>query len=149
MADESYKVVQSPTIPDAELPLPVHFNGIDQPELTNYVQTSALPTASLAPIVTLSGTTPTINCQNSRIFEITLTGNTTFSVINAVSAKVFIVRVKQGSGTSYTATWFGTLSWIVSGSTAPVQTTVSNGVTTYGFICRVPGTYDGFLLGSN
>src|SRR6266576_4902248 len=104
MADESYKVVQSPIIPDAKLPLPVHFNGIDQPELTNYVQTSQLPIATLAPIITLTGTTPTINAQNSRIFEITLSGNTTYSVINAVSAKIFIVRVKQGSGTSYVNT---------------------------------------------
>lgn len=147
MADE-YKVVQSPIIPDASLPLPVHFNGIDQPTLDNYVQVSQLPTASLAPIITLTGTTPTINAQNSRIFEIVLTGNTTYSVINAVSAKIFIVRVKQGSGTSYTNTWFSTVTWVTSGATAPVQTTVSNGITTYGFICRVPGTFDGYLLGS-
>ena len=145
------KIVQSPTIEDANLPLPIHFNGLDQPILDNYVQ--AAPgggtTTVISPIVTLTGTTPNINCSgNTRIFEIVLTGNTTYTVSNVSTGQVFIVRVKQGTGTTYTNTWFTTLIWITTGSIAPVQTTTSNGITEYGFLCRGTATYDGFLLGS-
>lgn len=151
MADTVLPIVQSPEITDVTLSVPLHYNGIDQPILTNYVQSSS-PTGSdtvISPIVTLSGTTPVINCTgNTRIFEIALIGNTTYSVINVQTGQVFIVRVQQGSGTAYTNSWFSTVTWITTGSTAPVQTTTSNGVTTYGFICRGLATFDGYLLGS-
>ncbi len=151
MADAQLKIVQSPTIQDVELQVPLHYNGLDQPILTNYVQSTSPATQQgiISPIVTLSGTTPTINCTgNTRIFEIVLTGNTTYSVINVATGQVFIVRVKQGTGTAYVNTWFATMTWITTSSAAPVQTATSNGITEYGFICRGAATFDGFLLGS-
>ncbi len=36
MADQTLKIVQSPVITDAQLPLPVHYNGLDQPILNDY-----------------------------------------------------------------------------------------------------------------
>lgn len=101
------------------------------------------------PVVTLSGTTPTIDCNSGDNFEITLSGNTTFSVANASERQFFIVKVKQGSGTSYTCTWFSGITWITSGGSAPQQTTVSNGITVYGFECTGTNTYNGYLVGTN
>ena len=163
MADEVLKIVESPFIADVTLPLPVQFNGLDQPVLPNYVQNNALPGGltdilqqqgylpAVSPITALSGTTPTINLNSgaNRIFEITLSGNTTYSISNDVAGAVFIVRVKQGSGTTYTNTWFSTVTWITFGATAPVQTTTTNGITTYGFVVRTAGSvYDGYRLGT-
>lgn len=36
MADQTLKIVQSPVVTDVQLPLPVHFNGLDQPILDGY-----------------------------------------------------------------------------------------------------------------
>lgn len=151
MATDSLQIVRSPFITDIALPLPVHFNGLDQPVLDNYVQTSGgIASSVLSPIVTLTGTTPTINgIANTRLFEIVMTGNTTYSIINVQKGQVILVRVKQGSGTTYVNTWFSTVTWVTTGGTAPVQTTTSNGITEYGFICRGLAIYDGFLLGSS
>ncbi len=163
MSDQTIKIVQSPVVTDVPLPLPVHFNGLDQPVLDSYVQTQQLtqqltnyvPIAnqglSLSPIITLSGTTPTINCNSgiNRIFEITMSGNTTYTVSNDATGQIFIIRVKQGSGTTYTNTWFSGVTWITIGGTAPVETTTTNGVTTYGFVVRTAGSvYDGYRLGT-
>lgn len=100
-------------------------------------------------VVSLSGTTPTVNLNNGNVFTLTMTGNTTWSASNAVAGQFFIVEVTQGSGTTYTNTWFNTVTWVTSGGTAPVQTTTSNGVTTYGFRCTGVGTYLGYLVGTN
>lgn len=100
-------------------------------------------------VTTLTGTTPAIDCSLGNVFRITLSGNTTFSVSNASTGQYFIVEVKQGSGTSYTCTWFSGITWITSGGTAPTQTTVSNGITTYGFRCTGTNTYEGYLVGTN
>lgn len=155
------KVVRTPTIQDARIDERVHETSTFLPNLeTNIIgggsgsssgSSSGGSSPYISPIITLSGTTPTINCANgrNRIFEITLTGNTTYSIINATVGQIFIVRVKQGSGTTYTNTWFSTVTWVATGGTAPVQTTTSNGITTYGFVCRAANTYDGYLLGSS
>lgn len=60
-----------------------------------------------------------------------------------------MVIVKQGSGTTYVNTWFSGVTWVTAGATAPTQTTVTNGYTTYGFICTGASAYLGFLVGSN
>jgi hypothetical protein len=76
------------------------------------------------------------------IFNRTLGASETFTQSGFATGQCFIVKVKQGSGTSYTVTWFATVTWITSGATAPVQTVVSNGYTTYGFICTGSNTFD-------
>ena len=37
MADQTLPIVESPTIADIQLPLPVQFNGLDQPVLSGYL----------------------------------------------------------------------------------------------------------------
>ena len=98
---------------------------------------------------TLSTTTPTIDTSIAEIFTITLTGSTTYSITKAVAGKVFIVEVQQGSGTTYTNTWFSGITWITSGATAPVQTTTSSGYTSYGFIAHSASTFTGYLVGQS
>lgn len=99
--------------------------------------------------VTLSGTTPTINLNNGNVFYLTMSGSTTYTASNTVKDQFFIVEVTQGSGTTYTNTWFSGITWITSGGTAPVQTATSNGITTYGFHCTGSSTYNGYLVGTN
>jgi hypothetical protein len=82
------------------------------------------------------------------IFTRTLGASETFTQSGFSVGQCFIVKVKQGSGTSYTVTWFATVTWITSGGTAPVQTTTTNGYTTYGFVCTGSNTFDGYLVGT-
>lgn len=116
----------------------------DTQTLTNKTITSPINT-----VQALSGTTPTINLANGNIITLTMTGSTTWSISNASTGMVFLVRVQQGSGTTYTNTWFSGVTWITSGATAPVETTTSNGVTTYGFVVTGANTYDGYLVGTS
>lgn len=118
---------------------------------TNSINNYSIVNKGVDDSIELFGTTPTIDCDsgNNKKFKITLTASTTFSVVNAVKGCVFIVKVKQGVGTSFTNTWFGGINWITSGGTAPVQTTTSNGVSTYGFICMSTDVYDGYLVGKS
>jgi len=108
-------------------------------------------TPSIAPtVVALTGTTPTIDCTSpNQIFTITLSGNTTYSISNVTAPWIFMVEVKQGSGTTYTNTWFSGVTWVSSGATAPVQTTTSNGYTVYGFRALTASTFLGYLVGTN
>lgn len=60
-----------------------------------------------------------------------------------------MIEVKQGSGTSYTVSWPSGITWVTATGTAPVQTTASNGYTTYGFRTLSETTFLGYLIGSN
>lgn len=87
--------------------------------------------------------------STANIFTRTLAGNEIFTQSNFSTGQCFMVIVKQGSGTSYTVTWFSTIVWITSGGTAPVQTTTTNGFTSYGFRCTGSNTFEGYLIGTN
>lgn len=87
--------------------------------------------------------------STANIFTRTLAGSETFTQSNFVAGQVFMVEVKQGSGSTYTVTWFSGVTWVTNGATAPVQTTVSNGFTTYGFRCYGTNLFYGYLVGSN
>lgn len=89
-----------------------------------------------------------LNGSLGNVFTRTLAGNETFTQSNFTVGQFFIVRVKQGSGTSYAVTWFATINWITPGATAPVQTVTTNGYTTYGFMCTGSNTFDGYLISS-
>lgn len=82
------------------------------------------------------------------VFTRTLAGSEVFTQSGFTAGQCFMVEVTQGSGTSYTVTWFGTINWVTSGATAPVQTTTTNGVTTYGFRCTGTNTFLGYLVGT-
>lgn len=80
------------------------------------------------------------------VFTRTLAASETFTQSNFTAGQCFMVEVKQGSGTTYTVTWFSGITWITSGATAPVQTTTTNGFTTYGFRCTGSNTFNGYLI---
>jgi hypothetical protein len=87
-----------------------------------------------------------INGALSNIFTRTLAASETFTQSGFVAGQCFMVEVKQGSGTTYTVTWFSGISWVTSGGTAPVQTTTTNGITVYGFRCTGTNTFLGYLV---
>lgn len=116
--------------------------------LTNKTLTKPTVNGSVQGVSSLSGTTPTLDLSTANIFTITLSGNTTYSISNVTAGQIFMVEVRQGSGTTYTNTWFSTVTWVTTGGTAPVQTTTSNGYTTYGFRCTGSNTYLGYLVGT-
>ena len=82
------------------------------------------------------------------VFTRTLAASETFTQSNFSTGQCFIVEVKQGSGTTYTVTWFSGITWVTSGATAPTQTTTTNGYTTYGFRCTGANTFLGYLVGT-
>ncbi len=86
--------------------------------------------------------------STANIFTRTLAGSEVFTQSNFTAGQCFLVEVKQGSGTSYTVTWFSTVTWITAGAAAPVQTTTTNGITTYGFRCTGSNTFYGYLVAS-
>lgn len=142
------KIVKLPEIKDRSLPEVHVHDGVNQPKTeAKYVQN--IYSNTLSPVTALSGTTPTIDGNNgeNRIFTITLSGNTTYSIIGVLKGQPFIVEVKQGSGTTYTNTWFSGVTWATSDGNAPVQTTTSGGVTSYGFLTTAVGAYTGYLVG--
>ena len=82
------------------------------------------------------------------VFTRTLAASETFTQSGFTAGQCFIVEVKQGSGTSYTVTWFSGITWVTSGGTAPTQTTTTNGFTTYGFRCTGSNVFLGYLVGT-
>lgn len=66
--------------------------------------------------------TVTLNCSLGDLFDLTLTGNTTVALSNlpTLSGETFTFKIgaSQG-GTAYTLTWFGTITWLTTGGTAP------------------------------
>lgn len=87
--------------------------------------------------------------STANVFTRTLAGSETFTQSNFSTGQCFMVEVKQGSGTTFTVTWFSGITWVTSGATAPVQTTTTNGFTTYGFRCTGSNTFLGYLIGTN
>jgi hypothetical protein len=81
-------------------------------------------------------------------FTRTLAASETFTQSNFTAGQYFNVVVKQGSGTSYTVTWFSGITWMTTGGTAPVQTTTTNGYTSYMFKCTGTNTFEGYLAGT-
>lgn len=62
--------------------------------------------------VTLTGTTPTLNCAAGNSFAITLTGNTTLAFSNVPSGAAYSCIFKIIQGTSnYTMTWPAAVKW--------------------------------------
>lgn len=134
---------------NATFPSGTIIGDTDTQTLSNKTLTKPIINGSVHGISGVSGTSPTLDCSAANIFTITLSGNTAFAISNVSVGQVFLVEVKQGSGTTYTNTWFSTVTWVTSGATAPVQTTTSNGYTVYGFRCTGSNTYLGYLVGTN
>lgn len=132
--------------------VPATVTGIEtltNKTLTNPVLTKPTVNASIQGIGSFSGTTPTLDFTTVNIIAGTLAGNTTFSITGISTGQLVLVEVRQGSGTTYTDTWFAGITWVTPGASAPVQTPTSNGYTTFAFRCTGSNTYLGYLVGSN
>jgi hypothetical protein len=103
-------------------------------------------TAYLETVVALSGTTPTVDCDEGNSFTLTTSGNTTFtfdySGINLTTNDSYGFTLKVTAGGTHTLTWPASVDW--PGGTAPdapadtetdvfVFYTVDGGTNWYGF----------------
>jgi hypothetical protein len=110
------------------------------------VQNGTLGTAISGTFTALNGGTLTGQIQNNgNIFPLTQSGMTTLSVANAQAGQFFIV---EASGT-YPITFWSGINWIIPGGSQPAQTSVSGGITTYGFRTISSGSFNGYLVASN
>jgi len=103
-------------------------------------------TAYLETLVSLSGTTPTVDCDEGNSFTLTTSGNTTFtfdySGVNLTTNDSYGFTLKVTAGGTHTLTWPASVDW--AGGTAPdapasgetdvlVFYTVDGGTNWYGF----------------
>ena len=103
-------------------------------------------TAYLETVVALSGTTPTVDCDEGNSFTLSTTGNTTFtfdySGVNLTTNDSYGFTLKVTAGGTHTLTWPASVDW--PGGTAPdapasgetdvfVFYTVDGGTNWYGF----------------
>jgi len=93
--------------------------------------------------VSLSGTTPTVDCEAGNVFSLTTSGNTTFVFGNPpATGTAFGLTIEVTAGGTHTLTWPASVDW--AGGSAPaapasgetnvlVFTTRTGGTTWYGF----------------
>lgn len=115
---------------------------LSRPELKDYSETSTSAN---------SGTAYTIDLESGNVFEITLTGNCTFTYSNPPAtgkAGSFTLILKQDGTGSRTATWPAAVKW--AGGVAPILTTTASKTDILTFITRNAGTdWYGFVGGKN
>lgn len=100
--------------------------------------------------VTLSGTTPDVDCEAGNNFALTLSGATTFTFSNPPASGTtyaFTLKlVQDASGSGYTVTWPSSVDWAA--ATAPTLTTDANAVDVFVFMTHDGGTtWYGFTAG--
>jgi len=107
------------------------------------VRAEALVTAN-------SSTSYSINLLNGNVFEITLTGNCTFTFSNpstSGNSTSFTLILKQDGTGSRTTTWPASVDWAA--ATAPTLTTTASAVDILTFFTTDGGTrWYGFLAGA-
>jgi hypothetical protein len=97
--------------------------------------------------VTLSGTTPAVNCETGNVFALTTSGNTTFTFTNPpATGTAYGFTLKVTAGGTHTLTWPASVDW--AGGTAP-DAPASGEVNVYAFITHDGGTnWYGFQAGA-
>jgi len=97
--------------------------------------------------VTLSGTTPTVDCEAGNVFALTTSGNTTFTFSNPpASGTAYGFTLKLTAGGTHTITYPASVDWAA--ATAPTLTATSGGVDVFVFVTYDVGTtYYGFTAG--
>lgn len=117
-------------------------NTLTRPELKDYAETRTSANSS---------TSYTINMENGNVFEITLTGNCTFTFSNPPATGKggsFTLILKQDGTGGRTVTWPAAVDW--AGGSAPVVTSAANAVDILVFLTTDAGTrWYGFLSGGD
>lgn len=111
--------------------------------------TEVQATAYIETVVALSGTTPTIDCDEGNIFTLTTSGDTTFTFsyagvqLTTDDAYAFTLRVTAGG--THTLTWPASVDW--AGGSAP-DAPASGETDVFVFLTTDGGTnWYGFLAG--
>lgn len=127
---------------------------VGTPAITGGTQTAVLSvTRTIGSAVysgTVSGTT-TLNLSTATRHLVNMpnsAGAVTLAVSNVSANQPFLVEVVQGTAGNGTITWFSTISWLNSGTSAPTQGTTPSRKSTYGFMPTSTNTFDGYLLGN-
>lgn len=72
-------------------------------------------TCFLEKVVTLSGTTPSVDCETGNFFQLTTSGNTTFtfdySNIDLTTADAYSFMLKLTAGGAHSITWPASVEW--------------------------------------
>ena len=115
---------------------------LSRPELKDYAETRTAAS---------SGTSYTIDLESGNVFEITLTGNCTFSFSNPPATGKggsFTLILKQDGTGGRTVTWPASVNW--AGGSAPALTTTADAIDILAFATTDAGTnWYGFLSGSD
>lgn len=98
------------------------------------------------PLVTNVSGTYAINLSNGTLFDLTMTGNVTFTFPSAVAGKQFTILLNQDGTGNHVPTWPDSVRW--SGSTAPTVTNTAGKTDILSFLAV--GTYWlGFINAQN
>jgi len=127
---------------------------IGTPAITGGTQTAVLSVTRTIGSASYSGTasgTTTLNLSTATRHLVNMpnsAGAVTLALTGVSANQPFLVEVLQGTAGNGTITWFSTISWLNSGTSAPTQGTTPSRKSTYGFMPTSANTFDGYLLGN-
>ena len=115
-----------------------------------YAQTLVKPyvKGSYQKVGAVSGSgTKTLDCSDTNIFEVTMTGDVTLALSNITVGQLIQVDVIQDGTGGHALTLFGTIKW--PDNVAPVMTPTANKRDSFIFKCVSTGNYLGYIAGQN
>ncbi|MDE1868055.1 MAG: hypothetical protein KGI08_10160, partial [Thaumarchaeota archaeon] len=116
--------------------------------LTNKTLTKPTIDGSTGALTTdTDGVTITFDMSASNDHQVTLGGNRTLAVSNVSTGQIFCIDLIQGTGGSFTVTWFSGILW--PSGTIPTLTTTAGKRDSFIFKCVGSGSYLGFIVGQN
>jgi hypothetical protein len=120
----------------------VEDNEVTRPKLKDYSETT---------VIANTGTTYTIDLENGNVFNLTLTGNCTYTFSNppaSGSAGAFTLIQNQDGTGSRSVTWPASVEW--AGGSAPTITSTASSTDVFTFITTDGGTtWYGFTGGQD
>ena len=93
------------------------------------------------------GATITFNMNNGAFQKVTMEGNRTLAVSNALLGRAFCLILKQDGTGSRVPVWFAGITWAY--GTAPVLTTTADKHDIFTFIEITEGVYMGVVVAQN
>lgn len=91
-------------------------------------------------VTATDASTVTFNLASGQVQTVTLGGNRTLAVSNALVGEVFILRLVQDGTGSRTVTWFTNINW--EDGQEPVLSTTAAAIDIFAFLCTSTGNYD-------